>query len=172
MIILAAILFFLPAGVANMTPVFVSKLPMLRKWNTPIDFGRTFRGKELFGSHKTWRGLICGTLAGALTGYLLPSGLIADYYPHWSVVVAASMGFGALVGDAVKSHFKRRLNIASGGTWFPFDQLDYIAGGLLFVAPFGVPSLGLACIVAVSYFALVIVSTHIGYWLGLKDSPL
>lgn len=172
MIFLAAILFFLPAGIANMVPVLVCKLPLLKQWNTPIDFGRTFGGVPIFGPHKTWRGLVFGTLAGAATGFLLPHDFIAQYYPQWSVLVAGSIGFGALAGDAIKSFFKRRVGITSGATWFPFDQIDYIIGGLLCTLPFGAPTAALATIVAVSYFCLHIISTHVGYRLGLKSSPL
>ena len=172
MILVAAFLFFLPAGMSNMMPVFVSKLPWLKKWNTPIDFGHTFRGKPIFGSHKTWRGLLCGVIGGSLVGWALPHDFIAGYYPTWSVAVAASMSLGALAGDAIKSFFKRRVDIKSGGKWFPFDQLDYIIGGLVCVLPFGAPSISLTTAIVLSYFCLVIISTHIGYWLGLKESPL
>src|SRR2546425_163624 len=57
--------FFLPAYVANpMAVVFGG--------GAPIDLGRTFRdGERLFGDGKTWRGLVGGTLAGALLGLLL-----------------------------------------------------------------------------------------------------
>lgn len=172
MMLIAAILFFLPAGISNMMPVFASKLPWLKKWNTPIDFGQTYNGKPIFGPHKTWRGLVCGVLGGTLVGAILPHEFIAHYYPAWSVAVAASMSSGALMGDAIKSYFKRRANIRSGGTWFPFDQLDYIVGGLLCILPFGIPSVGLVATITASYFCLVIAVTHIGYWLGLKESPL
>lgn len=172
MILWAALLFFLPAGIANMVPVLVAKLPLLRSWDTPVDFGRTLHGVPIFGPHKTWRGIICGTLAGAAVGALLPYDVMAQYYPQWSVAVAASMSFGALAGDAIKSFFKRRVGIASGATWFPFDQTDYIIGGLLCVLPFGAPSLALASCVAGSYFCLHMISTFIGYHMGLKASPL
>lgn len=172
MIIVAALLFFLPAGIANMVPILACKMPGLRNWNTPVDFGKQFRGMPLFGPHKTWRGIVCGTIVGGLIGLMLPYGFITQYYPDWSVAVAATMSFGALAGDAMKSFFKRRVGIKSGATWFPFDQLDYIIGGLLFVLPFGSPSLALAGTVCVSYFCLHIVSTNIGYRLGLKSSPL
>ncbi|PID32080.1 hypothetical protein CR970_02480 [Candidatus Saccharibacteria bacterium] len=172
MIVLAALLFFLPAGIANMLPVLAAKAPLLRHWNTPIDFNAKLGGKPIFGSHKTWRGLLIGVIGGAIVGSLLPSGIITDYYPGWSAAAAASMSFGALAGDAIKSFFKRRSGRPSGATWFPFDQLDYIVGGLLCSLPFGVPSLSLVATVFGLYFCLHVASTHIGYWLKLKSSPL
>jgi hypothetical protein len=44
-------------------------------------------------------------------------------------------GFGAVAGDAAKSFFKRRLAIAPGSPWIPFDQLDFAVGALVLVGP-------------------------------------
>ena len=41
-----------------------------------------------------------------------------------------------MLGDAVKSFFKRSIGIASGRPWFPFDQIDFIIGGTIFALPF------------------------------------
>jgi len=43
----------------------------------------------------------------------------------------AIVGFMALVGDAVKSYFKRRRGKEGGAPWFPFDQLDFVVFGVL-----------------------------------------
>jgi CDP-2,3-bis-(O-geranylgeranyl)-sn-glycerol synthase len=43
----------------------------------------------------------------------------------------AAMGFFALLGDAVKSYFKRRVGKEGGAPWVPFDQLDFVVFGLL-----------------------------------------
>ena len=58
--VLFALWFFLPAGVANMAPVFADKIPALRNWTLPLDFGHKFHGKRIFGDNKTWRGLLLG----------------------------------------------------------------------------------------------------------------
>ena len=36
-----------------------------------------------------------------------------------------------MVGDSLKSFFKRRLDIAPGARWIPADQLDFVVGGLI-----------------------------------------
>ena len=41
--------FFLPAGLANMMPVFTAKLPLLRTLDFPLDGDATFHGKRAFG---------------------------------------------------------------------------------------------------------------------------
>src|SRR5687768_4272859 len=64
--VLHALLLFLPAYVANMSPVLVAKL--VPGWKAPIDGGRLGKdGKRLLGPGKTWRGLVGGTLLGAVT---------------------------------------------------------------------------------------------------------
>src|ERR1700739_3392699 len=59
--------FFLPAGAANVTPIFMAQVRQLKQFDAPMDLGKTFRGKRIFGSHKTWRGLIAGIIFGTLT---------------------------------------------------------------------------------------------------------
>lgn len=175
-LLIAAFLFFLPAGIANMFPVLAARTPLLRKWNSPLDFGKTFRGKRIFGANKTWRGLITGTLAGGLTGVLLQSfihkyGITAI---GLSFVTGSLMGFGALLGDAVESFIKRQKGIDPGASWFPFDQIDYIIGGLIFVYPVTFTLLlpALVVTIMVIYFGLHIMTSYIGYRVGLKTRPI
>lgn len=155
-----------------MTPVFSSKLPFLRDWNTPLDFGKTYRSHRIFGKNKTWRGLISGVVVGTITGYILSQTYFTDYSDLLFTFLAASMSFGALAGDAVESFFKRQRQIPSGKPWFPFDQTDYIIGGLLFTLPVTLIPLWLGAFVIVLYFGLHLLSSYIGYLLGLKELPI
>ena len=82
------------------------------------------------------------------------------------------MSAGALIGDAVESYFKRQRRIPSGQPWFPFDQTDYIIGGLLFSMPFAVLPVWLILWVFGLYFGLHLLSSYIGYRLGLKELPI
>lgn len=112
------LLFFTPAYVANMAPVFVRKVPILA---LPLDGNRTWKGKPLLGKNKTVRGLLFGTFMGGVTGAVLQfAGLPFVWW--WGLV----LGFAALAGDALKSMFKRQVGIRPGGSWMPFDQLDFI----------------------------------------------
>lgn len=75
--ILHALWLFLPAYVANMSPVFSSKL--MPKWSHPIDGGRTREdGTRLLGDGKTWRGLAGGAVAAGLTALAM-----AAIAPAW-----------------------------------------------------------------------------------------
>ena len=171
--IIYAFLFFLPAGIANASPVLAVKIPWLNQFNTPIDFGKSWRGKRLLGNNKTWRGLIFGTLMAMATGILV--GYFAN--PQASdvsrtLLIGGLMGFGALTGDAIESFFKRQRGIPSGSSWFPFDQTDYIIGGLLFVYPITQIPLALMAAILVIYFGLHLLFSYIGYKLGLKKKPI
>ncbi|MGZ4809984.1 MAG: CDP-archaeol synthase [Thermoanaerobaculia bacterium] len=163
--IFEAVYIFLPAGVANATPPLLTKLFGLGR---PIDGGRTWRGKPIFGSHKTWLGLIGGTAAGVLVFAL------QRHFDSIALPLAAgvAMSFGALAGDVSKSFLKRRFAVAPGRSWFPLDQLDYIFGALIATMPFFQPSLLAAIGTIVVYFAAHLVVSAIGFLLRVKDSPL
>lgn len=134
--IISALYFFLPAYFANMCPVIAGKLKL--PLGQPIS-------NHFLGSHKTWRGFYAGYL-GALTiltvqlfiqkgGYLDPYALV-DYQSINLFGYAFLFGIGALIGDALKSFFKRGIGIKPGAPWFPFDQLDFVVVALLFLWPF------------------------------------
>jgi CDP-2,3-bis-(O-geranylgeranyl)-sn-glycerol synthase len=181
--ILFALWFFLPAGIANASPVFANKVPLLSKLGMPIDAGRHFRGKRIFGDHKTVRGFVTGTLCGAATGILqyfafTNSSFIRYFslveYPSvgMGLALGALLGFGALFGDAVKSFFKRQVGVASGKSWFPFDQTDYIIGGLLFASlVVDLPHSSYLWI-GLIWFLIHPAATFVGWLLGLKESPI
>lgn len=173
---LRVLYFFVPAYVANMSPVLVKPwLPLLA---APIDGGRTWRGKRVLGDHKTWRGLVAGIVTGTLVweGQRLADDLgcgrdlaLVDYaaYPFWPGFL---LGLGTGVGDAVKSFLKRQVDIAPGASWPVFDQLDFMVGAyaavaLVYAPPF-VPTLAILPIV----FVGSILTTVIGYALGLKEA--
>jgi CDP-2,3-bis-(O-geranylgeranyl)-sn-glycerol synthase len=181
--ILFALWFFAPAGVANTAPVFANKIPLLRKLGMPIDGGKTFRGKRIFGDHKTIRGFLVGILAGFVVAgiqmllyanfdwFYSISGSI-DYSNPSILLLGALLGFGALAGDSVKSFFKRQVGVKSGQSWFPYDQIDYIFGGILLTLPFVSISAMQYLVILLVWFLIHPVATFIGWLLKLKDSPI
>lgn len=172
-IFIDAFWFFLPAGIANMTPVFVSRIVGLRRWKTPLDFGASYKDERILGDSKTWRGLLLGTLAAGLVG-LVQFKVIVPAEASWFTAFSTSalMGLGALVGDAIESFFKRRRGIKPGQTWFPYDQIDYIIGGLVFVAPISHLSISLVATIMLLFFGLHIVVVYLGYIFGLRAKPI
>ena len=169
---IAAILFFLPAGVANAFPPIANKIPVWNKWNTPVDFGKSWRGKRLTGDNKTWRGIASGTLAAGLTALLIaklvPETIVNDHI----FITGLLIGFGALIGDAVESCFKRQRGIKPGTSWRPWDQIDYIIGALVFVLPIAPLPLWAILTIIVVYFPGHFLFSYIGYKLGLKSAPI
>ena len=130
-------LFLIPLYLANSMPaVFGGK--------TPIDLNSRFVDKRrLLGKGKTFRGTIAGILigsAGAMVVWVLFGAQTEPFISsYWLAGIAISLG--AVVGDLVKSFFKRRAGIESGKPWPLVDQLDFVAGGYVFALPFFVPTL-------------------------------
>ena len=170
--VIFALLFFLPAGVSNMAPVFGNKVPGFKNWDTPLDFGKSYNGQRILGPNKRWRGLISGVVLGTITGVILSQTYFSHYNTILFVALSASMSLGALVGDAAESFFKRQHGIKSGKPWFPFDQTDYIIGGLVFALPFTFIPLWVIGWIFCLYFGLHLATSYIGYLLGLKDAPI
>jgi CDP-2,3-bis-(O-geranylgeranyl)-sn-glycerol synthase len=182
--ILFALWFFLPAGLANASPVFANKIPILGTLGMPLDGGKHFRGKRIFGDHKTVRGLAVGTLTGSVTGAIqyvvfqsvgfIQNMSLTDYRSFWwAVLLGALLGFGALAGDAVKSFFKRQFSVPSGKSWFPFDQIDYIVGGLLASSlVVDLPQRSAYIWIGLVWFLIHPAATFVGWLLGLKESPI
>lgn len=139
--ILKAMWFLVPAYVANSVPVLVYRINFL---NVPVDFNKKFLGKPIFGTHKTWRGLFFGVLFGTLVAYLqkfMYSNLefirmISVYDYSNPLLLGFLMSSGALIGDLVKSFFKRRIGIPEGKDWIFFDQYDFVIGSLVFAWQF------------------------------------
>jgi CDP-2,3-bis-(O-geranylgeranyl)-sn-glycerol synthase len=176
-VLLRAVWLLLPAGVANMAPVFAAIL--IPSWDTPVDFGCSFRGTRFFGSHKTWRGLIAGLIAGSVTFIIQRVtyehvALVQHYsyfeYDTTSWMMGAWMGAGALTGDLIKSFVKRGLRVPPGQPCFPFDQLDWLIGTVLFTFPFIRFTSGVVAEIILVGFFLHLIANLIGYALGLKRS--
>jgi len=179
MFLLRCLYFMLPAYLANMAPVFAQKLGVLKFLARPVDGGKTWKGKPIFGAHKTWRGFVVGILAAIVTAWL------QGFFYSWNSFRAISFidystvnlwtlgflfGFGALFGDLVKSFFKRRINLAPGAPWIPFDQLDFVVGALIFVAPIYFPSWPAVVVILLVSFILHVLTNNLGYLLKIKNT--
>lgn len=169
---IAAVLFFLPAGLANAVPVLANKVPILKNLNAPLDFGQTYRGKRVFGENKTWRGLIIGVVVASLAAVVIGKLNQNVIGTSGQLTVGFLLGLGALIGDAVESFIKRQVGIKPGHAWVPFDQLDYIIGGLIFVS--FVASLPVWAIITIIfvYSCLHIAVSYFGYLFGFKKQPI
>lgn len=175
--LLAALWFLAPAGAANMAPVFAQRL--FPTWQAPVDFGCTVRGRRLFGSHKTWRGMAAGVAAGAAIFMIqqflfVEFGVVRDLsafdYPRQPALLGAWLGLGALTGDLVRSAAKRQMDIAPGHPWVPFDQIDWLVGALAFGwIALDLPFALLISVLAVGIMSHVLVNI-VGYLLRLRQT--
>lgn len=174
--LLLAFWFFVPAAAANSIPVVASKVDPLKKWKTPMDFNKQWRGQPVLGANKTWRGLFIGVglacIIAALQYNIWLPPEFADKSLGFMVFLGGVMGLGALVGDALESFFKRRINRAAGQSWFPFDQIDYVLGGILFTLPFVRLSLITYVWIIILYFAIHVSSVYFFYKIGVRDRPI
>lgn len=128
-IIIFPIVYIFPAYVANGAPVIFGG-------GLPIDFGKKFRGKPIFGKHKTIRGFIFGILSGTLIGALL-----SLVFP-FMFLIGIALSFGTLFGDMLGSFIKRQLGHKEGKDIFLMDQYLFLIVALIFAIPFGnMPSL-------------------------------
>ncbi len=178
-----ALWFFLPAGIANVMPIFAAHISWLKKYEAPMDFGKSYHGKRILGAHKTWRGMVAGLIFGTITlglqqilvahtGWLQDWTHQVDYAHLPTLVVGPLFAVGALGGDALESFFKRQRGIAPGHGWFPFDQIDYIVGGALATMPFVRLSV-LEYVLLVGIWLVVhVVASVIGYLMGIKERPI
>lgn len=130
--ILGIIFLFLPAGIANASPVLFKRVQFL---NYPVC-------EKFLGNHKTWRGLFFGILMATLVVFIQTKIQIPEKYTLVNyaeinpLILGPLLGAGALIGDMLKSFFKRRIGIAPGKPWVPFDQTDWIIMSVLVTLPY------------------------------------
>lgn len=165
--------FILPAYFANMAPVIVKDY--FKKLAIPIDFGKTFGDKPIFGGHKTFRGLIFGVLFAIILTYaqylLYRNNIFTDFaivdYSNW-LLIGFLLGLGTMIGDLIKSFFKRRLGYEPGKPFIPFDQTDFIIGALVFTYPIAKLSFYKMLLIWTVSFVLHIIVNHIAFFTGVR----
>jgi CDP-2,3-bis-(O-geranylgeranyl)-sn-glycerol synthase len=169
--ILETLWFFLPILVANQCPGFAVRLNMPGA-NVPVS-------SKWLGEHKTWAAYYAGPF-GALCTLLIQYQLILiapsmfGLFKYRTNLCFAGLflGLGAILGDHIKSFFKRRLGKSPGTAWWPFDQLDFVIGGIIFAIPV-VGWIGWERTLIICSFVLIIhpIGNRIGYKLGLREVP-
>ena len=160
--VLQLVYLMLPAYLANMAPPFTRFWP---GWNRPIS-------RRWLGDHKSVVGFCAGLVVAFLVAFVQSKvswsgGLLP--YAEWPLIGLA-LGFGAMAGDSIKSLLKRLSGIAPGRAWIPMDQLDFVAGSLLLVAPIArLAWLDVAIILLVSLVGDIAVN-HLSYAFGIRNT--
>jgi len=181
-IMLVGVWLFLPAMVPNSAAALFGG-------KTKMDFGRTWKGKRIFGDGKSWRGFFGGAFSGVLIGLILIG--ISSFWdpvnyggfgPFWSNVgVLFTLAFGALLGDLTGAFIKRRLGMERGQKAPILDQYDFVAGAFLITALFFpdwvyanyIEGWHIAALIFIIVIMFVIHRTAniIAYKMGVKKEP-
>jgi CDP-2,3-bis-(O-geranylgeranyl)-sn-glycerol synthase len=123
-IVIYPILYIFPAYAANGAPVIFGG-------KSPLDMKRHFRGKRIFGDHKTIRGTASSIIAG------IAAGAIESVFIPWMLPVSILLTIGANAGDLAGSFLKRQYSIGSGRPVPLLDQYGFFIFALLFALPYG-----------------------------------
>jgi CDP-2,3-bis-(O-geranylgeranyl)-sn-glycerol synthase len=141
------ILAFVAAGFVQ---TFWLRSELSKRFRSPIDGGRVFRKRRIFGDNKTWRGFIAIVPAVALAFVvfrvlfaILPGNLLDGLWPLSIVQYAALgclVGVGFMLGELPNSFVKRQFDIPPGERpirpvarriGFLVDRFDSVIGGIL-----------------------------------------
>ena len=161
-----------PAYVANSSAVLLAG-------TVPIDLGKNFSdGRRILGPGKTFRGLIGGTMTGVTVGVIQQAVRVHTLLgvPSFDpLFVVITLSLGALLGDIVKSFFKRRLGFERGASFPIADQYDFVVGALLFTYLF-FPEWLTSNFAAPVFIAVIVLTApihlivnYLGFRLGKKN---
>lgn len=176
------------AGVVHVIWLKWARADLLLK---PVDFGRHFRGRRLFGDNKRLRGFVAMPLAAA--GTFAAGAAFRDQLPVafsgglWDFSISQYAGIGFLAGlgfmmaELPNSFFKRQLGIPAGETpaagpsriiCLLLDRFDSVLGVLIVVSLLApVPGMTWlwALLIGPSLHALF---SALLFWLGIKERLL
>jgi CDP-archaeol synthase len=149
---LALAYLFFPLLIGLALHGFCIKYDALAFLRRPIDRGRKFRGKRIFGDNKTYRGVVVVSL-GTAVGFGLQSLILHriasirsielfDYAFFKSVALGAAVGVAAMLSELPNSFIKRRFEIEPGSAakgwkgmvFYVYDQIDFLLGSWLVLA--------------------------------------
>jgi len=148
---------------------------------TPIDLGRNWSdGHRVLGDGKTYRGLFAGIIAGIAIG-AIQIWAAAAYglgdLPRQTLLSVTLLAVGALLGDLVKSFFKRRSGMERGANWPVADQYDLVAGAFVLLLIFD-PAWLFSEVTPPSFVCILILTpllhravNIIGYQFRIKEVP-
>jgi CDP-2,3-bis-(O-geranylgeranyl)-sn-glycerol synthase len=183
-IIAVGLWLFLPAMVPNSAAVIFGKMT-----KTKMDFGKSWRGKRIFGDGKSWGGFFGGAFSGIAIG-LVMIGIASfwdpenywGYGPFWrNVGILACLAFGAILGDLCGAFIKRRMGLERGQKAPILDQYDFVIGAFCITAlffPDWVYSIYIEGwhIAALIFIIVIMFVIHrsvniVAYKMGLKKEP-
>lgn len=186
----SALFLLLSFVTAGFVQSFWFRSSFANRFGQPIDGGRTYRGKRIFGDNKTWKGFVAMVPAVGLAFVIyraffaiLPGNLLAELWPlsiFQYGLLGCLVGFGFMIGELPNSFLKRQIDILPGeaprnprarSLCFIVDRFDSITGGMLTLSLLvSVPLATWCCIILVGPVV------HFGFslllfQLGVKARP-
>jgi len=152
----------------------------------PLEGGRTFRGRRIFGANKTWRGamaMFLGVLLATAALSALPAywhRLPEDVARHSPWIIGTLLGLGVVLGELPNSFIKRQIGIAEGTqrrsvlgvALSVVDQGDFVLAIWLTLLPIYVLTVGEALTAFVAVVGVHYVVNLIGYAIGARKTWL
>ena len=182
-----ALYLFSPLLVSVAMSAVVQRYDLYASWKEPIDGGRKFRGKRIFGDSKTWRGVAVAVIGSIATVFLQKHVLfdvaqtlaVVDYAQVSVLMLGTAIGASAMAGELPNSFVKRRLGIAPGSTarrpvrrvaFWVWDQVDLLTLSWPALLPWVHPTLGL--VTASFVLALVVhpLVAEVGFLIGARQT--
>lgn len=145
----------------NGAPILI-RYTFKQRFSLPVDFNyRLADGQFLFGSTKTWRGIISAVIMGILVAPIL----------GFTWYLGACVALASMSGDLFSSFIKRRLEMPSSSMALLLDQLPEV----LFPAVLCMQALQLSFIevlyAAVMFVVAELVLSQLLYKWGIRKQP-
>jgi hypothetical protein len=185
---LALAYLFLPLLVGLALHGFCIKYDTVAFLCRPIDQGRSFRGKRIFGDNKTYRGVVVVSL-GTMIGFGLQALVLHqrasirsielfDYAFFKSVAIGLGVGAAAMLSELPNSFIKRRFEIAPGSVakgwkravFYVYDQIDFLLGAWLVLAVVVTVTVGRVLFSAVLLLVAHQLMSSAGHALGMRKT--
>lgn len=182
-----ALYLFSPLLLSAALSALVHRYDLWASLKKPIDGGRSFRGKRVFGDSKTWRG-VAVALAGSVVTVAVQKRIlfaaaqsvaVVDYSRLTPIALGTVMGAAAMAGELPNSFLKRRLGIAPGATadhparraaFWVWDQVDLLTLTWPALLPWVRPTLGLVAASFVLALVLHPLIALVGFLLGARKT--
>jgi len=147
--------------IANGAPILIRWL-LSDRFNLAVDFGQKLADdNRLFGSSKTWRGILAALFATGIAAWLL------GYSPQIGLQVASY----AVLGDLASSFAKRRLSMQPSSMAPLLDQVpESLFPALMMQHTFKLDLLSVIMLV-LTFIIIELTLSHILYKWGIRKRP-
>ena len=177
--IISCLYFFLPAYFTNMSAPIAKRLGILNFLDKAVDSNKKFFGQPILGFHKTWRGVIFGTITGMIIALFQSFLYRLSFFQKISLLnyrkinifyFGFLISFGAILGDLFFAFIKRRLKMEPGAKFLPFDQTNYVISNAFILTPIFKINILVWITLFFLTFLLHIIVNYLGYWLGVSKN--